>query len=293
VNNILAVPFKGPLAAEQIYGDVGLRTYCDLDIFIKKQDAIKAKALLTENGYKADIELPPEKENKYFEFENSFSFYNTGGSIPIDLHWEMTGRYLLKPIYLDQIENDLETLDFMGHEILAIPHDLMLIYLCLHGTSHCWERLEWLYGFSEMVQQQQTNLFNVLNLAAAMGCKRMLYLGLELSRELFKAKIPQKVSDEIESDPGIAKAAKKIKFMLFSRKICKSDDAEWRFSPLHISLRDSYRDRLRYFLYLYTAPTVKEWSRLPLPSCITPLYRILRPIRLGTAYLTGRKGNDA
>lgn len=292
-NSILAVPFKGPLAAEQIYGDVGLRTFCDLDIFIKKTDAIKAKKLLMGIGYLPDIDLPPEKETRYLEFENSFSFYHPSGAISVDLHWEMTGRYLLKPLYLVPIENELEPFNFMGQEIKVIPYDLILVYLCTHGTSHCWERFEWLCGFSEMLKQRPNKLSSVLNLAKAMGCRRMFWLGLHLGHELLDVEIPPNLLNEISKDHGIINAATKIKQIMLRKKAAASGDAEWRFSSLHISLRDSYRDRLKYALYLYTAPTIKEWSKLSLPSCMTPLYRCIRPLRLGTAYLAGKKEKDA
>lgn len=288
-NDIVAIPFKGPVLAEQVYGDVALRMFSDLDIFIKKGDAIRSKNILMENGYNIDINLSGQKENRYLELENSFTFYHRKGGPDIDLHWELTGRYLLKPIYLNSYEHDLKSYNFIGREMTTMPDDIMLIYLCIHGTSHCWERLEWLCSFSEMAQQPHIDLSNVLMLAETMGCKRMLYLGLLLSRDLLDVKIPQKVMDKVMGDRGVMKSGITIKKIIFHPKANTTGDAEWRFSPLHIHIRDSFIDRFKYAAYLYTTPTVKEWLKFPLPSQLTPAYRVMRPLRLGTTYLKGKR----
>ncbi len=288
-NNILAVPFKGPVLAEKTYGDIALRMFGDLDIFIKSTDTIKAKNLLIENGYDIDIKLPSRKENRFLDFENSFTFYHRKNGPEIDLHWELTGRYLLKPIYLAPLEGSLHSTHFMGRTIDTLPDEIMLIYLCAHGTSHCWERLEWLCNFSEMAQQKNIDLSNVATLAKNMGCRRMFYLGLLLSHNLLGAEIPEAVMKKIRMDRGVIQASSKIEHSIFITETNRSSDAEWRFSPIHINLRDTFRDRLKYAIYLYTAPTVKEWLKFPLPFSLTPVYRVIRPLRLGLTYLMGKK----
>lgn len=289
-HDILAVPFKGPILAEQAYGNIDLRMFSDLDIFIKEKDAIRAKKLLAENSYIADVNLSPLEERRYLEFENSFSFYHPKGGPDIDLHWELTGRYLLKPVYLNPLDRHLKSTDFMGRKLFTLPPDLMLVYLCVHGTSHCWERLEWLCSFSEMVNRRHhLDLSDVLTLAETMGCKRMLYLGLLLCNQLLGTKIPGNVMNEILHNRGVVKACKKIKNMIFAPKTITPGDAAWRFSPLHIQLRDTFSDRVKYSAYLYTAPTVKEWMSFPLRHWLTPVYRIIRPFRLVISYFMGKR----
>jgi hypothetical protein len=38
-NNITVVPFKGPLLGQHVYGDIGLRPFSDLDLFVKTGEA--------------------------------------------------------------------------------------------------------------------------------------------------------------------------------------------------------------------------------------------------------------
>jgi len=44
-------------------------------------------------------------------------------------------------------------------------------------------------------------------------------------------------------------------------------------------MREQPADRLRYGLGMLT-PTVKDWTYLPLPDWLAPLYYLVRPARL-------------
>lgn len=56
-HEIQAVPFKGPVLAGWVYGDVTLRQFTDLDIVVEKDNVFKAGQLITAQGYKASREL--------------------------------------------------------------------------------------------------------------------------------------------------------------------------------------------------------------------------------------------
>ena len=59
-SEIKAVPFKGPVLAERLYGDFSLRRYVDLDIFISRNDAEKAVDILLKNGFVSEDGNLPE-----------------------------------------------------------------------------------------------------------------------------------------------------------------------------------------------------------------------------------------
>lgn len=287
--NIQAIPFKGPVIAEKAYGDLNLRSFGDLDILVKKNDVIAAQDLLIQYGYKAEFTLSPKHEQKYLEHENSFSFYHKN-NLSIDLHWEITGRYLLRHIYFESFENRLQTTSFLEKKIVCIPDDIMLVYLCVHGTSHCWDKLEWLCCFVELVKKQdEKTILSVFSLAKKMGARRIFLLGLYLGQNILNAEYPEQITKTIVFDQGIVKCANIIKKQIFKQKTYSDGDASWRFSPVHILIRDSYFDRLRYLIYLCTMPTIKEWTKYPMPYWLTPLYHLIRPLRLGSTYIFGNK----
>lgn len=286
-NNIPAIPFKGPTIAEKAYEDLNLRSFGDLDILIKKKDVQRAEKLLLEHGYTAEISFSPPHTQKYLEHENSLSFYHKN-SISIDLHWEITGRYLLHHLYFEDFEDRLQTTSLLNKKICSIPDDLMLVYLCIHGTSHCWDRFEWICCFVELIKKQnKQTILNALNLAEAMGAKRMFLLGLYLGQYFLDTQYPEQIQKAIVSDQRVVKCADEIKNQIFDQKTYPIGDAAWRFSPLHTLIRDSFFDRLKYLIYLFTMPTIKEWSKYQVPHWLTPLYRMIRPFRLAVTYFFG------
>lgn len=293
-NNVRAIPFKGPVIAEKAYEDLNLRSFSDLDILIKKKDVPTAKNLLVQYGFKAEFKLSPELEQKYLKYENSISFYNKN-NLSIDLHWEITGRYLLNHLYFESFADRLQITSFLGQKITCLPDDVMLVYLSVHGTSHCWNKFEWLCCFVELIKRQnEKTIINAFNLAETLGAKRIFLLGLYLGQNLLDAQYPKKIEIAITSDQGIISCANKIKKQMFEQKIYLNDDAAWRFSPTHILIRDSYFDRFRYLVCLLFMPTIKELTKYQLPSRLTLLYYLIRPLRLATAYFFANKigGNE-
>src|SRR5262249_26759012 len=53
-HHIDSVPYKGPVLAQALYGDVGLREFTDLDILVRRDDVLKARALLEAEGFQSE-----------------------------------------------------------------------------------------------------------------------------------------------------------------------------------------------------------------------------------------------
>ena len=56
-NDIISVIFKGPDIAFSAYGNIALRTFQDIDIFVIKKDIEKVKKILISHGYSLDLKL--------------------------------------------------------------------------------------------------------------------------------------------------------------------------------------------------------------------------------------------
>jgi len=62
---IEAVPFKGPVLAEELFGTVSMRQFCDIDILVKPETVLRARDLLTARGYTPEFSLTPAREAEY------------------------------------------------------------------------------------------------------------------------------------------------------------------------------------------------------------------------------------
>src|SRR5437879_12700525 len=54
-NGITAIPYKGPVLAEQAYGNLAYRQFADLDIVIRQRDVARAYELLSAQGERSEV----------------------------------------------------------------------------------------------------------------------------------------------------------------------------------------------------------------------------------------------
>jgi len=95
---IKALPYKGPVLAETLYGEVTQRQFGDLDVLILPADVPKAKTALLDLGYKLGIELAPLEEHAYIETAYvetgyEYSFSAAYGSNLLELQWRIVPRF--------------------------------------------------------------------------------------------------------------------------------------------------------------------------------------------------------
>jgi len=280
-NNIDAIPFKGPVQAELLYHDIGIRTFSDLDILVKKEDALQARNLLFDQGFKTNVNIPESQIKNYLKKENFFQLVNKTGTVNIDLHWEISGRYNLKPIYYPTLDRNLYHTKLLEKEIYTLSHVDLLILLCVHGTSHCWEKLELICSVAAITKSGRIGTWEtVIQKVETLRCKRMVLLGLLLANYFFNTDLPRIIEAAISDDDGIENLSNYIIGKIEDNSIAFTENLSWRFSPLHFQVRDSLLDGVKYFFRLLFQPTIREWDKYPLPDSLLFLYYVLRPYRI-------------
>ncbi len=280
-NHIEAIPFKGPVQAEMIYHDIGARVFSDLDILVQREDAVQARDLLLSHGFKTSVPIPASQTSRYLEKENFFQLADHEKGIHIDLHWEITGRYNLLPIHYPLSDQAFHCAALLGREIRTLNYEELLIYLCIHGTSHCWEKLELVYSVAKILTSGRVSRWeDILQKATALKCRRMVLLGLFLAEYFFDAGLPEVIQSAIQKEKKIKPLADYIIGKILSHDMAFAERLSWRFSPFHFHVRDSRLDGVRYLLCLFFQPTIREWDQYPLPDSLLFLYYFLRPYRL-------------
>ncbi len=88
------VPYKGPVLAQSLYRDLGLRSFSDLDFLISPADFDRAKQALAEIGYRPSGEVNPAIESPAAErlwlrtgYERSFD--GAAGKNLVELQWAL------------------------------------------------------------------------------------------------------------------------------------------------------------------------------------------------------------
>ncbi len=288
---ITAVPFKGPVLAASVYGDIALRQFGDLDIMVHTRDVLRAKTLLMDRGYRAvlsaegegrEIELSGAREAAHLWFAHAYVFVRADGKGEVDLHWTFTRRYFSFPLDLQDLQERLEPVTLADSVVSHFsPEDLLLI-LCVHGSKSLWQRLQWICDVAELLaaRQHEMDWQQVLARAERLGSVRMLWLGLLLASNLLDTALPEAVQPKAQSD-AVAKAlAAQLQNRLFADLGQPGDSTVDKFM-IYLRMRERWRDKMRY---LTLTPNVKDLMFFPLPAPLACLYYGLRPIRLMREY---------
>src|SRR4051812_2277039 len=113
-HGIPAVPYKGPALAQQVYGDVALRQFSDLDVLIQRKDVAKASALLRSQGFTSQHQLTPRQENTFLKIECEHMFTREAGRVNVDLHWDFAPRYFSLKLDTERVWHRLERIEIVG-----------------------------------------------------------------------------------------------------------------------------------------------------------------------------------
>lgn len=207
-NGIDAIALKGPILARLAYGNVTLRHYGDLDILIKPEALSPASRLLVERGYHSKVALDFLKNQIFVEVNYDLSFSK---EVMVELHWRLFDTRILAKFNPEFIWAEYETVEFQSQTIKTLKTETLLIYLCIHGSKHAWERLQWITDLDRLIRSYR-------NIDWALVCERSveleaetsLLLGLDLSNYLFDTPLPDQVRERIQDDQNVTNLRKII-----------------------------------------------------------------------------------
>jgi len=288
---IQAVPYKGPVLAQSLYGNVGLRYSGDLDILVRPERVLAARDVLVEQGYRPRLQLTPAQEASYIQSRLAYELERADGAFFVEIHWRVAWRYFSFDLDLEEVWGRLRRTEFNGRSVWALAPEDLLLLLCVHGAKHRWERLGWICDIAQLLHTHPTlDWVALAKLARGTGTERILLLGLFLASDLLGAALPEELGPRVQTDPAVRSLAAQVRRELFDENVDWEDHPERGLALrlFHLRARERLRDRLRYCIRLATTPSVGEWELLRLPAVLSFLYAPFRPFRLAAKYGLGR-----
>jgi hypothetical protein len=286
-DGIPAIPFKGPALTVQLYGNLALRRFSDLDIAVLQTDVPKVFDLLTSRGYDTSFRLTGAQGKAHRKFQYACNFLSQDGEVTIDLHWGFAKKYFVVGLHPESSWDHTQDVTVQGTRITTFAPEMLLLILCLHGAKHGpvpWPRLNWIADIAELVRRRPAlDWRRVQERARSLGSQRTLYLGLALASELLEAPLPDDIRQQVRAD----RVAQRLATTIRDRILTASDDS---FSPIarfwfDFKLRERLRDKLQYSLRRLTLPGPRDWQIIELPTSLALLYLPLRIARLLAKYL--------
>ena len=181
------------------------------------------------------------------------------------------------------------SLSFGGANVTTLSPEDLLLFLCVHGSRHLWLRLQWLCDVAQLVRRHATmNWDRVVEQAKIAGGQRMLFLGIFLANDILGA--PPAARDRARGTPRLTHGRTRQSSQMASLRGPLLLFKPWKGVHFRLQLMDRAWDYLSYsprrWLQILMIPTLADWSSLPLPDILFPLYYVLRPMRLAGRYGT-------
>ena len=279
---IPAVPFKGPLLAQALYGDEVLRYYQDLDILAPEADVPAARDALSACGFLPVMHRFSGKQfRQVLKYGREWHFKDATDNIEIDLHWRLGGPFRRRFDY-DFCKDRLQAIPWHGRQVHCLSAEDTLLHLCVNGAHDLWGSLEQILSVADFIDRHPDLDWGLVQmLAARLHCRRMLFLGLFLARDVFDAALPREVNDQIKKDRAVADLAAMIYGKLFGVSPRESH-IEKRVGqlPFSLKMREHFLDKMMYLMRRVFVPTQKDWKNRPPDARPANFYFLSRPLNL-------------
>jgi hypothetical protein len=250
---IVALPFKGPVLGETLYGNIGFRPFTDLDVIVRTGDVIAARNILIEYGYVPQIALTAAQQSAILESKSGYFFrldrQHRAGPIAFELHWRIPAPFALQEGFWKRIRSVRFAGEYVWH---FAPEDLLLV-LCAHGFKHAWNRLKWICDVGQMIEVHSSFDWAVaLERASGMGGRRALLLGCALAASTLETPMPPDVTSMIRADSAVTKLAHTLERRLFDRPLPRAGVLN------NFRIRERLPDKIHYGLRLVGHVAIPE-----------------------------------
>jgi hypothetical protein len=276
--DLRAIPYKGPVLAESVYGDVALRNFGDLDLLIAAADFERAKQVLAELGYRPSAELSPAVERFWLRYGYERSFDSAAGKYLVELQWGLLPYFYAVDLRVEELLARAGGAALGGREMPCLSPEDSLLVLCLHAGKHLWMRLIWVCDIAETMRAQPVDWVVVCARARELGIVRILGVSFWLVRALLRVSLPGPPQEIVDGDPEVQVLGEQ-----FAARLARSAGYDFESAEYFrwvLRLRERRGDRWRYLWRLVWTPGAGDVAAVRLPEALFPLYRAVRLVRL-------------
>ena len=279
---VRALPYKGPVLAQSAYGDLGLRSFSDLDFLIAPADFERAKQALAEIGYLPSTDLTAPVERFFLRTGYERSFDSAGGKNLVELQWALLPHFYGVDVRVEDLLARAGKIVVGGYEVPCLSPEDSVLVLCVHAAKHLWTRLIWLSDIAATLRSQsntQTIDYRlVFARARVLGIARILGVSFWLVKNVLHADLPKPAEEMIAADSKLPALGREFAERLARGATYGFESTE--YFRLILKLRERRGDRWRYLWRLIWTPGMGEIGAVRLPEALFPLYRIVRIGRL-------------
>ncbi|HEY6804530.1 MAG TPA: nucleotidyltransferase family protein [Pyrinomonadaceae bacterium] len=276
--NIEGIPYKGPVLGVFAYQDIALRRFVDLDIMVRREDALPAIKRFLAEGYEFSKPLTDSQLEVLLKTQHNVQFRRFNRQLIVELHWEVASHLFASSVQADELWRHLEVINLNGTALKTLAAEDLIFSLCVHGSRHLWERLLWICDVGWIMANRELRWTDLMERAKSTQAERMFLLGIALAQKLLGVNPPEFVARQISNDAQLDKLASVVIEGLFNGTVHRPASTSQIFR-YNLMVRKSWPARFRYFRHMLN-PTDRDLDTISLPGPLTFGYYLMRPIRL-------------
>jgi putative nucleotidyltransferase-like protein len=191
-----AMPVKGLVIAEGIYGSLAARPCADLDVLVRPGDLPTARSVLRDLGF-AQRAAPGYKALVHQFHDPAWGLDTPAGQIRLELHWALWAdsarRLGTDGLWERSVDSTL-----LDKPVRTLSAEDTLLHLSIHRTRSAL-RLRWVVDVAELIHRRGNTLdwSAYLDRAQGAGARTSSWVVLTLARDLLDAPVPPGVIDEL------------------------------------------------------------------------------------------------
>jgi hypothetical protein len=290
---IPAIPYKGPVLAAAVYGDLALRPCGDLDLLVRRHDGQAAAQVLFTRGFEL---VPPfhdprqvafvktlrgDRLRRFVHGRSEHHFVRPRGQLLVDLHLRLADTFIRFGLGADELLGRTEPFTLASHSVRNLqPEDLLLV-LCLNAAKDAWSQLLRLCDIAELLRAFPGLDWQLVHARAeTLGVVRLLRISLNLAAELLGAPPASTVLPWLSPDRTADQLTRTLRHRLLTDAAPRAGNVNLDYARFMASVRERRRDRAWLFLDLIFTPGVADWRLVRLPAWLSPVYYGVRLLRL-------------
>jgi len=275
--DISVISLKGPALALLAYQNIALREFVDLDLLIRLGDVQSAHDVLIREGYQLRSPLARDTDAALLRSRNrQLDFVNERQGTLIDLHWGALHEMFSFQLPVDQLFESARAEHREGISFLSLSPEHLLLYLCSHGTKHCWLNLQWLCDVAcHMKTAQDLDWELCIHRAEAASCDLVLKHSLLLAHEVLGSDLPSSIRSYCDDATSRALADTAVTFLF-------REDGEPGYGEAlryHLAFTKSWREGIHLAFERVFVPEELDRQDVRLPQSLSFLYYTVRPVR--------------
>jgi len=258
--NIPAIPYKGPVLAATTYGNLAMRSFCDLDILVSERDVRRALTIMPALGYRAEYSLTPAQEARYLRSTCEYNFLHERSQARVEIHWQVIPPKYGLTFEFDQLWSRRRLLPIGGSEIPVLSPEDALLVLSVHGFKHLWGSLKWVCDVANLLSApEELDWAYIVREADRIGAMRVVLVAVSLANQLCQSSVPDPIRLRLGRDQAAASIAREV-----VRSYSPSSSmSRMKARLLMLRAYSGLRHRSTYVARSLLDPTTEELIRTP------------------------------